>query len=395
MTSNAPTSSSSSPSSARAGAAPARAEVVSLAAHVKPAGVYHKLESLRGVAACCVALHHSPFMLGSAPSGFVASSYLFVDFFFILSGFVMTHAYREQITHGMPFKRYALLRVGRLYPLHVFAHLLYAFSVLCKWLVYHAGVGASDPTESLNFASFWTNLFLLQGLGVHDYLYWNRPSWSIGAELFAYLAFFGLTATLDRRGRILPPLVGALLLYVVMLAFDERRLDITYDFGLVRCVAGFYLGSALLRLQKRWGARLELGRAAQGVAEAVCLALGLICVGYARASNLFVAGAVLSFAACIWVFSSRASGALGGLLGATWLRKIGLWSYSIYLLHLVCLEVGGDLVEFALGIELSAGIGPRAIFLNAVVLAVIIAVSRWTYERIERPFRDLAKARVA
>ena len=90
MTSNAPSSHSVSLRS-RGGAAPPSADVVSLAAHVKPAGIYDKLESLRGVAACCVALHHSPFMLGAQPAGFVASSYLFVDFFFILSGFVMTH----------------------------------------------------------------------------------------------------------------------------------------------------------------------------------------------------------------------------------------------------------------------------------------------------------------
>lgn len=392
MTSNAPTSSSLLPSRVPAEAAPAK--VVSLAARVKPAGTYDKLESLRGVAACAVALHHSPFMLSTEPAGFVASSYLFVDFFFILSGFVMTHVYREQITHGMPFKSYALLRVARLYPLHVFAHLLYAFSVLCKWLAYHAGVGAADPAASLNFGAFWTNLFLLQGLGVHDYLYWNRPSWSIGAELFAYLAFFVLTASLDRRGRILPPLLTALLLYAVMLVFDERRLDITYDFGLVRCLAGFYLGSSLLRLNRRWGSRLELGRVAQAVAEALCLALVAVCVGHARDHNLFIAGAVLAFAATIWVFSSKSNGPLGRLLRASWLREIGLWSYSIYLLHLVCFEVGGDLVEFAFGVELSGGIGPKAIFLNAVVLAVIIAVSRWTYERIEKPFRDFAKARV-
>lgn len=60
----------------------------------------------------------------------------------------------------------------------------------------------------------------------------------------------------------------------------------------------------------------------------------------------------------------------------------------------MCFEVGGDLVQLALDIELSGGIGPKAILLNAAVLAVVIAVSRWTYERIEKPFRDFAKARV-
>jgi peptidoglycan/LPS O-acetylase OafA/YrhL len=359
------------------------------------ADTYRKLEALRGVAACAVALHHSPFMLKAEPAAFVASSYLFVDFFFILSGFVMTHVYRDRITQGLPFKNYLLLRLGRLYPLHVFAHLLYALSVFGKWLLYAAGVGASNPAQALPLGSFWTNLLLLQGFGAYGYLYWNRPSWSIGAELGVYVIFFVFTATLDRRGRLLPPLVFALLLYGALLVHDERRLDITYDFGLLRCIAGFYLGSCLLRLSRRWGARLRLARGAQAGAELACVAAVIWCVSNAASSQLSLPGALLAFAASIYVFSRDTSGPLGALLKTPWLGKLGIWSYSIYLLHLVCFEVAGDVAEYVLGMKLQPGIGPIAILLNALVIAFVIALSRYTYEWIEEPFRERVKARVA
>jgi peptidoglycan/LPS O-acetylase OafA/YrhL len=60
----------------------------------------HKLESLRGVAACMVVLYHSPFNYGDGDVSFISNSYLFVDFFFVLSGFVMSLAYSSQIRGG-------------------------------------------------------------------------------------------------------------------------------------------------------------------------------------------------------------------------------------------------------------------------------------------------------
>jgi peptidoglycan/LPS O-acetylase OafA/YrhL len=334
-------------------------------------------------------------MLSAKPAGFVLSSYLFVDFFFILSGFVMTHVYRERIAQGLSFKDYLLLRVGRLYPLHVFAHVLYATSIFGKWWLYEAGVGATNPAQALPLGSFWTNLLLLQGFGVHGYLYWNRPSWSIGAELGAYVIFFVFTVTLDRRGRLLAPFLLVLLLYGALLVYDDRRMDITYDFGLLRCIAGFYLGSCLLRASRKWGARLSLGRKAQTGAELACLAAVVVCVSNAASSQLFLAGAILAFAASIYVFSTGNSGPLGALLKTPWLGKLGVWSYSIYLLHLVCLEVAGDLAEHVFGLKLHVGIGPIAILLNALVIAFVIAFSRYTYEWIEKPFRERVKARLA
>lgn len=356
--------------------------------------VYHKLESLRGVAACLVALHHSPLLVGAEAGVFIASSYLFVDFFFILSGFVMTHAYRERITCGMPFKTYAALRVARLLPLHVFAHLLYAASVLGKWALYSLGVGGVNPADSVHVPSFFTNLFLLQAFGVHDYLYWNRPSWSISAELGAYVVFFVLTTTLDRRGRILPPIALSFLLYAGLLAWDDSRMDLTFDLGFVRCIAGFYLGSALYRIHATLGARRELRRSLQTLAEVGCALVIAFCVSHVPESDVYVAGAIIAFALAIAVFSSTSKGVIGALLERPLLRKIGLWSYSIYLLHLVCFETAANVAERALGLDSTKEMGMLAVCADVIVLGLIIGLSSLTYEWIEKPFRSRFKARL-
>lgn len=356
---------------------------------------YDKLESLRGVAACLVAFHHSPFTMNGRAGPFIDSAYLFVDFFFILSGFVMTHAYRERIANGMPFTAYAGVRLARLYPLHVFMHLFYAASILAKAVIFSFGVGRTDPAESVHAPSFWTNLFLLQAFGVHDYIYWNRPSWSISAELGAYVVFFVLTKTLDRAGRLAPPLIGALMLYTGLLVWDDRRLDVTYDFGVIRCLAGFYLGSFLYRLLERRTSRpLAHNRLTRTVAEMAVVAAIAVSVNCVPQGRVFVIGALIAFAVAISLFASSNSGAIGALLETPLLRKLGRWSYSIYLVHLICFETAGNLAEYVLGLDLSRGIGVLAVALDAVTLVAVVAISRHTYEWIENPFRELMKARL-
>jgi len=209
------------------------------------------------------------------------------------------------------------------------------------------------------------------------------------------VVFFVMTATWDRRGRIVPPFIAALLIYAGLFAFTDRRMDLTYDLGFVRCVAGFYLGSGLFRLQQKLGDRLTLGRPLQTVAEIGCAIAIAFCVSHVPSGDVYVAGAIAAFVIAINIFSSKSKGLLGAVLEQPLLRKIGQWSFSIYLLHLVCFEMAGNIVEHVLGFDLAGGIGPLAIGLDIVVLAVVIGLSRCTYEWIEKPFRGLAKAKLA
>src|SRR5947207_14296459 len=82
---------------------------------------FEALDSWRGIAACLVALYHlrlySDSPLIALP--LLQHSYLFVDFFFVLSGFVIAANYQQRLGEGFSMWRFALLRFGRVYPLHL------------------------------------------------------------------------------------------------------------------------------------------------------------------------------------------------------------------------------------------------------------------------------------
>ena len=92
--------------------------------------VYLNLDAIRGVAAISVMLYHfSPFL---ADGKVLPSSYLAVDLFFLLSGFVIAHAYDRKIENGMGFGTFLAIRLIRLYPLYLAGTLLGFFYLLIK-----------------------------------------------------------------------------------------------------------------------------------------------------------------------------------------------------------------------------------------------------------------------
>lgn len=76
------------------------------------------LEAFRGFAALMVAWFHSGIVNGDKPA-LILPGNIYVDFFFVLSGFVITHAYASQIGEGMRFYEFAALRLARVWPLHM------------------------------------------------------------------------------------------------------------------------------------------------------------------------------------------------------------------------------------------------------------------------------------
>src|SRR2546430_1942703 len=76
------------------------------------------LDSWRGIAACLVALFHLDAYSHLDGVPFLRTSWLFVDFFFVLSGFVIAANYQQRLLDGFGVGRFLLLRLGRLYPLH-------------------------------------------------------------------------------------------------------------------------------------------------------------------------------------------------------------------------------------------------------------------------------------
>lgn len=355
--------------------------------------MYSKLESLRGVAACLVVLFHSHFVVGTKSLDFVKNSYLFVDFFFILSGFVLTLAYADKIRQGMAFREYISLRLGRIYPLHLFMLLVWVPYILGKQYFISAGYGGVDQFEHNNAYSFVSNLLLVHSMGVHDYLSWNHPSWSISVEFFTYIAFFVLLATLDRSGsRIFPWLIivpGYAFLFNVN---PDGQMDGTYDYGFIRCISAFYCGVLLYR----WKEEIErlLVRFNIHVLEIIAVVFTVTMVSLAHRGDGYLLLTLTSFCLLLMVFASHTHGLVGRLLDTAPLRSIGLWSYSIYMTHDIILSFFSNLYEVTFK-SVPKNLGLWAIIINLFLILLTILISRFTYIYVEKYFRDKTKRLVS
>ena len=83
------------------------------------------LDSFRGIAAICVVIFHMHIIGSITELNFFRGSSLFVEFFFVLSGFVLAHTYGFK---DVSFKRFIISRTFRLYPLHIFMFFIFVLS---------------------------------------------------------------------------------------------------------------------------------------------------------------------------------------------------------------------------------------------------------------------------
>jgi len=355
--------------------------------------MFNKLESLRGIAACMVILFHSQFKFGAAPFEFIANCYLLVDLFFVLSGFVMSHAYGDKIGRGLPLTNYIALRLGRLYPLHLFMLFAWLPYVLLKQYLFAHGMGGKDQFVENNLSSFTANLFLVNAMGVNDSLSWNQPSWSIGAEFYTYLVFYATLCLIDRNRQPLIPLLVSGSCYAFLFThLHNNNFDITYDFGFIRCLAAFYLGVFVYRIRPYLTQYLR-GKKLQAL-EILAVATTLAAVTFADRDPIILALAIVSFAGVLLAFSSEHDGYLGARLQSGAMRRLGLWSYSIYMTHKLILAITANIVTYVLKDDLSQPFGLLSPLINGGVFIVVLFVSRLTYIHIEQRFRDRVKAMV-
>src|ERR1017187_8440436 len=81
----------------------------------QPRRSYRTLDGLRGVGAFMVVMRHVPGFFGPIR---VPESFLAVDLFYLVSGFVVAHAYGERLNAGGFLKAFMKTRLIRLYPLY-------------------------------------------------------------------------------------------------------------------------------------------------------------------------------------------------------------------------------------------------------------------------------------
>lgn len=364
---------------------------------------FEALDGWRGIAALAIAFYHAPIAHPLRAAAGWKNMELFVDFFFVLSGFVIMHAWGTRLIDTNTAKEFVSRRFWRIWPLHF--TILFAFFAI---EVLKAAMGAfmalpiedAPFTGSRSWFALMTNIAMGQSLNLHGTTTWNGPAWSISVEFWTYLLF--AATVLVFRNHLNRALVAIAVLGAIGIAwFSPIWLFATHDFGLSRAIYGFFLGAATYRLVR--SDRLEID-GGTGVEIAVVLALAsfLMSTGI-NATSLF---APLVFAGVILIFS-QGRGLLARALESRPIQALGLWSYSIYLVHALLyygLRLMLVLVEKVTKLPLTAsGSGNERIFtfghgaIDLVVifalLALTIAISAKTYRFIERPWMLAGKPR--
>lgn len=326
------------------------------------------LDSLRGVCALAVALFHYPIVSDVSGNAFVRGAYLFVDFFFVLSGFVIAKAYEGRLAADGAKASFLIKRFGRIWPLHVV--------MLAVFVLVSASKGelGDDPRHSV--PAIFSNIALIHSLGIHHELSWNAPSWSISVEAFLYVAFM-LLAGFARRLWIYGAVVLASL--AILLWVSPWGMESTYDFGVFRGLAGFFTGAIVARLRPR---------PLPTLAEVVVLAGVAAFVSLGRAQIL----APFVFGVAVLVFA-EGRGVVSRIAKLPPFLKLGAWSYSIYMVHTAVVGLMWAL-EHPLHMAHKKGgawlIVSDPLWSNLMALpylAAVIAVSAVTYTCIEAPAR--------
>lgn len=224
-------------------------------------GYIQSLTPLRGIAAIWVIIFHVDAIFGifgytnllpREATGIFGKGYLWVDFFFLLSGFIITHVYGEGFSKGLTgsaFRAYAWARFTRIYPLHIVMLLI----LIAVFLVIQSLNAEQAEILSVFYAWDAIPLHMVMGhaMGFYDNLSWNVPSWSIAAEWWTYLIAVILFPVLNRganRFTILFTLICFCLLGGLVYSLPNMNLDLTHDYGIYRCLLEFMIGINVYQL---------------------------------------------------------------------------------------------------------------------------------------------------
>ena len=328
------------------------------------------LTGARGLAAWWVVLFHlrgSMAEMHPAIESAIAKGYLAVDFFFLLSGFVIWLSWGKRFDDGgfAVAGRFLWKRMARIWPLHLF--------VLGCAIILAAVLAASGRNiDRFPFAELPLHIVLLQSWGFTDPLAWNDPAWSISAESAAYLLFPLLAVAFDWRrvpSAVLLAFVAVLLVGVLPFAGQDGLGSDLQRFAVARCVIQFAAGTAIGALWLRWQGR-------DGVATAGgVLALALVAAWGSRI--LPEAHALPPALACVLLALGITSNRRGNPLESWPLHRLGEISYATYLGHF--------LLWFVFKLVLVDDAANAPLWVLASYVVAVIASSELLYRYVERP----------
>lgn len=296
-----------------------------------------------------------------------------VDFFFVLSGFVLTHTYGARIATLGAYGDFLRKRVARIYPLQLATVLL---CVIIAAFVAFRHIAMRDPALIDLDLVPW-NLLLLQAWGTTSAPGLNFPSWSISAEAFVYLLFplFALLLAFIGPVRTLLFAVATAVLIETVRALLGLRPEYlaTFDAGMLRAVPTFLAGMAVCAIVESRPAKPVSWRYADAL---VVLILVLM---LARAPIPLI---VACYPLLVGLIAVADRGGRPTVLASRFFVGLGNASFAIYMLHtfveIACVGVARKLGWTSL---------PALFAIAAAGSLVIVVIGLLSFRYFETPCR--------
>jgi peptidoglycan/LPS O-acetylase OafA/YrhL len=277
------------------------------------------LDSLRGIAALFIVFYHMGdfgWIAGWPP---FRSGWMAVEFFFVLSGFVIAASYGERLAQGYPRWTFLLIRLGRVFPLHL---AVVAGFTLLEFTLFRPLLG-----EYHGLWEWVRGTFLLDAFAPGAGNFYAPVSWAVGTEMVLY----ALSALLFGRG-LLGTLVALALALLGAWGMWEHIQTWGFGFLLQRSLFDFALGVLAWRLH-RLLTGVEPGAAVLTALELLLVGLAIWLFWIPAKDGRYVIAAAPLFAALVLVFA-RDRGLLARALHWQPFLTLGQLSFALFMVHL-------------------------------------------------------------
>ena len=302
------------------------------------------LESIRGISALMVLLFHLKETSNSLiiQNFFVLNGEIFVDFFFVLSGFVITYNYSSRIHTFMDLLKFKFKRFLRLYPLHFLTLIIFALIEVAKYFLTTkmSIFPSSEPFSINNINTFVHNIFLTHAfLPLNSF---NIPSWSISVEFYTYFLFSIIILLIKNKNICLFVFIGVSIFSFLYIFNNGGITAMENEDGFIRCCFSFFLGATIFSLK-------DFIKIKPGLTNFLILFFLILLTIAFLINNNFIG--ILIFSIIILISVNEENNFFARILCFGPLLYLGSISYGIYMIHFFVIWAEVQVSKFILKID--------------------------------------------
>jgi peptidoglycan/LPS O-acetylase OafA/YrhL len=344
------------------------------------------LESFRGIFALTIALHHFKINTLIYSSNYIQNGSLVVDFFFVLSGFVIAFNYIDKINSKKEIITFQKKRFYRLYPLHLLTLLIFVFiEVLKIFIINYTDLEPTYlPFDSFNnYYSLVSNFFLLHGLYGTSY---NIPSWSISAEFYVYFIFALIVYKFINQNKFFYLLIVISLIVFLLEHYGLKSLQkFIYP---TRCLYSFFIGVLTYYFFNKNQKKINY------ILPLICLLMSIVFIikSHKLDVNFRYIIAPLFFAPTIFFTANlKNENFYYKILSNKFFVYLGSLSYGIYMIHFAVIWFFRQISKFFYNVleldNLLIFDKSTGIIITVFFIALLIFLSHISLHYFEKKFR--------